>query len=251
MVKKRGLPVIGELVFCKITKINPNSAFAQLEEYDKEGMIHVSEVSSGWVRDIRSFLRIGQTGVAKVIRVDEGHVSLSLKRVDQKQENEKIKEFKLNQRAEKMLEMAAKKMDKSLDEAYEQVGFTLQEKFGTMYDGFKAALENPQLLKSRGVPEKWISVLKEIAEKNIEQKEFEFSANLNIRSIKPDGIMIIRSTLQTLEKQGLEVHYIAAPTYLVKFRTKQAKIGKREFTEKLESIVKSTKDADISYLMQE
>ncbi len=251
MVKKRGLPMLGELVLCKITKINPNSAFAHIEEYGKEGMIHVSEVSSGWVRDIRSFLRIGQSGVAKVIRVDEGHISLSLKRVDQKQENDKIKEYKLNQRAEKMLEIAAKKIGKTLDEAYEEVGYTLQEKFGTMYDGFKAAMENPQLLKRRGIPDKWIEILKEIAEKNIEQKEFEFSANLQIKTYKPDGVSIIKRALGTLQKEGLDVRYIAAPTYLVKYKTKHAKAGMREFVDKLETAVKNTKDADVSYTLQE
>ena len=47
MVKRRGLPQPGELVIVKISKINPHSAFAYLEEYGTEGMIHISEVSSG------------------------------------------------------------------------------------------------------------------------------------------------------------------------------------------------------------
>jgi translation initiation factor 2 subunit 1 len=247
MVKKRGLPMNGELVVCKITKLNPNSAYAHLEEYDKEGMIHISEVSSGWVRDIRQFLRIGQNVIAKVTRIDEQHISLSLKRVDKKQENDKIKEYKLDQRAEKMLELAAAKLEKSLDQAYEEVGFLLQEKFGNLYEGFRAALENPETVKSRGVAEKWIVVLKEIAEKNIAQKEFLFRAKLTIRTTKPNGIVIIRNILKEMQKSGLDVHYIAAPNYLIKMRTKSAKKGGREFNEKIEKIVKSAKDAEIKY----
>ena len=59
-MRKSGIPRRWEIVICQITKINPNSAFAKLVEYDKTGMIHVSEVASGWVRDIREFLRENQ-----------------------------------------------------------------------------------------------------------------------------------------------------------------------------------------------
>ncbi len=248
MVKKRGLPSMGELVICKITKVNPNSAFAHLIEYNREGMIHISEVSSGWVRDIRQFVKADQTVIAKVMRSDENTLSLSLKRVERKQENDKIKEYKLNQRAEKMLEIAAAKLGKNLNQAYEEVGFLLQEKFGTMYDGFKMAMENTQVLRSRGVSDKWIDAIKEVAEKNIEQKEFEFKANLIIKTYKPNGIAIIKNVLGSLEKEGVEVHYIAAPTYLVKQRTKYAKKGEKRLIEVLDKTIASNKStADISY----
>ena len=149
MVQKRGFPMLGEIVICKITRINPNSAFARLDEYNKEGMIHISEISSGWVRDIRQYVKPNQSVIAKVVRLNEsaGEISLSLKRVDDKQQNEKMKEYNLNKKAEKMLEIAAKAMGMTLDKAYTEVGYTMQESFGSLYDGFKAVLKNPKLLE--------------------------------------------------------------------------------------------------------
>ena len=247
MVKKRGMPSIGELVICKISKINPNSAFAYLEEYGIEGMIHISEVSSGWIRDIRQFVKTGQTAVAKVTRVEENHVSLSLKRVDKKQENNKIKDYRLNQRAEKMLQIAAEGMKKTLDNAYEEVGFVLQENFGSLYEGFKLSMSNPQLLKERGIPEKWVEQLKMVAEKTIVQKEFEFRARLHIKIYKEGGVNIIKEIVTNARKSGLDVRYIAAPEYLVKFKTMNAKKGEREFTDLLEKI--KSKDAETYFEM--
>ncbi len=250
IVKKRGLPSVGELVICTITKINPNSAFASLDEYNKEGMIHITEVSSGWVRDIRQFLKTDQTGVAKVLRVERDSISLSIKRVDKKQENDKMKEYKLNQRAEKMLEIAAKKLGKTLDQAYEEVGFLLQEKFGTMYDGFKASIENSQILKARGAPDKWIDAIREVAEKSIEQKEFIFRASVQIKTYKPDGISIIKGILGGIKKSGMDVHYITAPTYMVKLKTKNAKKGRHKLTEVLDGAISANKGvAEIKYEM--
>jgi len=250
MVQKRGFPMLGEIVICKITRINPNSAFARLDEYDKEGMIHISEISSGWVRDIRQYVKPNQSVIAKVVRLNEsaGEISLSLKRVDDKQQNEKMKEYNLNKKAEKMLEIAAKAMGMTLDKAYTEVGYTMQESFGSLYDGFKAALKNPKLLEKRGIPIKWIPQLIEIAKKSIEQKEFEFRSRLFVKSLKSDGIIHIRSLLQQAEKSGLEVKYIAAPEYLVKYKTLDAKKGEKEFEEKLSKIVTLGKpDIEVSY----
>ncbi len=239
---------MGELVICRITRLNPNSAFAKLEEYaaPAECMIHISEISSGWVRDIRNHVRIGQTGVAKVIGTDRNNISLSLKRVDRNQEKEKQKEYNLEQRAEKMLELAAKSMGKTLEDAYEETGFILQENFG-LYEGFRKALQRPDVLRARGISDAWIHALRGIAEKSITQKEFEFRAKLLIKTLKPDGINIIKSVLNEAESKGLEVHYISAPEYLLKYKTKEAKKGEKEFSDKLEIIASTTKDAHIEF----
>jgi len=250
MVRKRGIPQQGELVICKIDKLSPNSATAILIEYNLEGMIHISEVFSGWVRDIRNHIKSGQQVVAKVTRIDEERkfISLSLKRVDNKQEKDKIKEYNLEQKAEKMLEMAAKTLNKDLDTAYEEIGFLLQENFGSIYEGFKKSIKNPAQLSSRGISETWIKAMQEIAEKNIEQKEFEFKAKLFIKSYEPNGLEKIKKILLNAEKSGLEIKYIAAPEYLVKFKTKNAKKGEKEFTEKL---TKLSKEGDIKFEMIE
>ena len=239
MPKKRGLPSVGEMVICKVVKINPHSVFAQIEEYDAEGMIHISEVSSGWIRDIRQHIKVGQEIIAKVLRTENG-IALSIKRVNPRQRTQKMKEFKLEQRAEKMLELAAQSLNKTLDQAYEEVGFMLQEKFGTLYEAFRLSLQKIESLK-KYLPDEWINAIKEVAEKNIELKEFEFRAKLTLKTFKPGGISIIKNILSKAVESGLEIKYIAAPEYLVKYSTKDAKKGEREFSEKVEKLVAGAK----------
>lgn len=248
MVRKRGLPTIGELVICRITKINPNSAFAVLEEYGKEGMVHISEISRGWVRDIRKHLKSDQTVIAKVINVDRAAVGLSIKRVDDKQKNEKMKEFKLNNKAEMMLDIVAKKLGKTLDQAYQEAGFILQESCGSLYEGFKKSLKNPDQLKERGVPADWVDQIRIIAEKSIEQKEFELKKKLILKSAKPNGVVLIKDLLKKAADMGFSVTYISAPEYLVKYKTKDVKTGNKEFSDKLEKITDMAKSHDIEVL---
>lgn len=231
-------------MICKVTHISPNSVSVHLEEYNREGLVHVSEVSSGWVRDIRRFIKPEQEVVAKVIGTKP--LSLSIKRVDEKQKKHKIKEFKMEQRAEKMIELAAKTLGKTLEQAYEEVGFKLQDRFGTLYEALKIALHKQDELKKYASDE-WIRVLHEIAEKNIEQKEFEFRADVTIRTYSPDGIKIVKEVLKKAEKTGLDVTYITAPKYLMKIKTQNPKKGVQELTAKLNTLISSCKDCEIKF----
>lgn len=240
MAKKKGLPAPGEFVVCKIKKINPHSAFAELVEFEKgpEYMIHISEVSSGWVKDIRKFLKEGQIVVAKVIRSHE-NVTLSIKRVDDIQQREKMKDFNLSVKAEKMFAIAAKTLKKTPEKAYKEAGYMMQENFGSLYNGFKMAMKNPDLLRKNNMPEEWIAVLKDVAEKSIQQKTFNFSAKLTIKTYKPDGINIIKETLKKMKESGLDVTYIAAPEYLVKYHSKNPKAGEKLFMQAINTALKN------------
>lgn len=68
--------VVGE-----VTAIKPYGAFVRLVTGD-QGMIHISEISTEYVRDISQYLTVGQQVVVKVIgRNEAGKYNLSLKRV--------------------------------------------------------------------------------------------------------------------------------------------------------------------------
>ena len=54
----------------KITKITGFGAFVSTND-GKTGMIHISEISSGFVKDIRDYLSVGQEVEAAVISTDE------------------------------------------------------------------------------------------------------------------------------------------------------------------------------------
>lgn len=72
---------IGAILEGKITSITKFGAFVALSD-GKSGMIHISEVANGFVKDINDFLKIGQTVSVKVCSVDEkGRIALSLKQV--------------------------------------------------------------------------------------------------------------------------------------------------------------------------
>ena len=76
---------VGSIVFGTVTGIENYGVFVNLDDY-YTGLIHISEISHGFVRDINSFVSLGDTIRVKVIDVDDEsfHVKLSIKDIDYK-----------------------------------------------------------------------------------------------------------------------------------------------------------------------
>ena len=71
---------VGMIVEGKVTGITKFGAFVDLEG-GKTGMVHISEVASTYVNDIKEHLTEGQTVKVKVLSIsEEGKISLSIKK---------------------------------------------------------------------------------------------------------------------------------------------------------------------------
>jgi translation initiation factor 2 subunit 1 len=242
MVKKKGLPKWGELVLVTVEKLTPYAAWCKLVEYPEvEGMIHVTEVAGKWVHDIRDFVKINKQYVAKVIKIDyqKNFVNLSLKRVSKQDEKEKMNAFRKEERGEKLLEQAAKKVGKNLDQVYEEVGFLLQEKFGDLLTAFEVAKENKEELIKSGISKEWCEVIAKVAEESIQEKEFEIKAEIELKCFAKDGIKKIKELLSEIEKRiGGEVKYISAPKYRVEVKGREPKVLEKKLVQELEAACK-------------
>lgn len=74
---------VGSVVEGKITGITNFGAFVELEG-KKTGMVHISEVSSTYVKDIKEHLKENQLVKVKVLSIgDDGKISLSIKRAEE------------------------------------------------------------------------------------------------------------------------------------------------------------------------
>ncbi|MDO4458662.1 MAG: S1 RNA-binding domain-containing protein [Clostridia bacterium] len=70
---------VGGIYEGKVTGITKFGAFVDLGE-SKSGMVHISEVSGGFVKDINDVLTVGQQVTVKLIGINpDGKISLSIK----------------------------------------------------------------------------------------------------------------------------------------------------------------------------
>ncbi len=224
MVKKRQtLPLVNDIVICTVTKVFPHGAFVGLDEYQgKEGFIHISEVASTWIKNIRDFVKKGQKTAAKVLNVDpkKEHIDLSLRRVGEAQRKNKMQEWKRAQKTDKLLELAAKLINKSLDDAYEAVGFKLEDEYGEIYAGFEEiALSGPEVAKGMGIPPEWIEPVTKVATENVVPSKVKITGYLDLRCALPNGVDIIKEALISAREENadvkMDVRYTKSPRFSV------------------------------------
>lgn len=68
----------GTVVQGKVTGIKPFGAFIALDD-ETQGLVHISEVAHSYVKDINDYLSIGDEVDVKILKVEDGKISLSIR----------------------------------------------------------------------------------------------------------------------------------------------------------------------------
>lgn len=78
---------VGNIVKGQITGVTPYGVFVSLED-DYSGLVHISEVSDKFVKDLPMLFNIGDIINVKILEIDEDkrEVKLSIKKIDYKVE---------------------------------------------------------------------------------------------------------------------------------------------------------------------
>ncbi|MBI4362137.1 MAG: translation initiation factor IF-2 subunit alpha [Euryarchaeota archaeon] len=217
-------PQVGEMVLGTIQGIKDFGAFVSLDEYrQREGLVHISEIAPGWIRNVRDHVKEGQKVVCRVYNVDaeRGRIDLSIKDVNEHQRKEKVKAWKNETKARKWLEQVMPA------ERVAPLAAALAP-YGGLYVAIEeAVLSEPAILQSAGVDKKVIEKIQKVGLENITIPEVAITGMLELTCPRPDGIEVIKKALQQAEappdgKDGgekgarLSVTYVGAPRYRLK-----------------------------------
>ena len=73
---------VGDIVECVVTGVQSYGAFVLIDNRIN-GLIHISEISKGYVRNIEDFVRVGETVFVKILEIDEENLraKVSLKEI--------------------------------------------------------------------------------------------------------------------------------------------------------------------------
>lgn len=80
---------VGDIVKGEVTGVTKYGVFVNLD-YDYSGLVHISEVSDKYIKDLKERFMIGDLIRAKVLEVDESknHLKLSIKEINCKVETD-------------------------------------------------------------------------------------------------------------------------------------------------------------------
>ncbi|MEM0005348.1 MAG: translation initiation factor IF-2 subunit alpha [Ignisphaera sp.] len=234
--RKHGIPDVGELVVAQVKKVFDYGAYADLLEYENlEAFIPWSEISTRYVKDIRDVIKENHVVVGKVIRVERRtgkiQIDISIKRVLEGEKRTKILRWKRIQRAQKIIEMATKNSNRSLEDAYKYVWTILEREADPLSVLEEAVLKGPQLLVQRGIPEDWSNAIFSEAQRHISIKTVKIRALAELVCYKSDGIERIKKILSDISSMDygsntkVSVYTIGAPRYRIEIEAVDYKIA--------------------------
>lgn len=221
--KKQEWPETGDLAIATVQEVTDYGAYVKLDEYEKRGLLHVSEISSSWIRNIRDFVREGQKVVVKVLRVDteKGHIDVSLRRVTKRERIEKIMSWKKERKAEALMREVAEKVGLPLDEVHEKAALPMEKEYG-LYEGFeKAVREGEEVLTKIGVPTDIAKAMAEVGAERIRVPMVKVKGIVELRCNKPNGAKILKDAFLEARKaekpRGTKIRFyvVAAPRYSI------------------------------------
>ena len=110
----------GKIVKGTVTYIEDYGAFMSFDEY-YTGLIHISEISNGFVKDIRDFIDVGDRIFVEILDVDEEEykLRLSIKNINYKI-NGKYRRHKIKE-TESGFQSLADKLPKWIDKELKKI----------------------------------------------------------------------------------------------------------------------------------
>src|SRR3989344_3091687 len=254
--QKDNYPEENEFVICTVQKILPHSVFCTLDEYkNKEGLLHISEVAPGRIRNIRDYVVESKKIICKILRVDaeKNHIDLSLRRVSLTQRKEKDKGYRQEEKAEKLLETVAKELNLTLEDIYKKAGNIIIQKYGLLHPFFQEVSEKDEsLLINLEIDKKIASVLTKIVKEKIKPSEVRINAVLTLINYEEEGIETIKKLLKEIKNinQNISIKYISAPKYSITIKSKKYKEAEEIFkkiSDKIQILLKqSSSEGELS-----
>lgn len=259
MLNRNPFPTPGELVICRVTNVQRGYVQVELEDYSglqreehAQGMIHISELSNRWVKNITSIVSVGQRVVLQALRVNEdrGYLDLSLRRVNKIQRTTTMNAWRYAVKLEGLLNFFAEKHGMTLVELYEKAIWTLIDTYGDIRTAFEEIKEEgfevlENLEKIDLTPEIKQELFDLIIE-NVTISKVNLTVEYDIRSFEGNGIELIKEALNSAaklrRKKGVETNffYIGAPIYRMELEAKDYPDAEKHLskvTAKIESVI--------------
>ena len=244
-------PEVGDLVVATVTRVVDYGAYVKLDEYDGvEGLIHISEVASTYVKNIRVHVREGQKLVLKVLRVStqRAQVDLSLRRVTGREKSEKMLEWKKVKKADSIVKGAAEKLG-ATEEATTEIRNRIYEKFDNPFDAFEEAIdEGEETFLSLGIGNEWAKALTEVSRSKIRLEKAKVTGTVELTCTKTAGLEAIRQALRTAKKAKktrgttVRVYTIGSPRYRLEVRSKEITDAQATLNQAVNDVLASIKN---------
>lgn len=229
----------GDLVLCTVDRIAGTVVFVKIEGEEREGSIILSEIAPGRIRNLREYVIPKKKIVCKILKTSGGTISLSLRRVTQKEKKEVMDSYNQERSYISILKSVVKE---NPDEIINKI-----IKGGRLFDFFEEARTDSKKLENLIGKEQ----AKKIIDIIIEQKKKKtiIKRILTLKSQEPNGLYLIKNLLEN--PKNIEIKYLSAGKYSLKIETDDGKKGAQELKTFLENVEKKAESQKVQFEVKE
>lgn len=245
----QGSPEEGEYVIGRVVEVKDFGATLNLLEFpEKKAFVHISEVASGWVKYIRDFIREGQMVVAKITRVKKGSKTsdASVRQVSGHRKQEKIRDWKNEQRASKLLELVSSQSKLVHEELVDEIRIDMINAYGSMYAAFESSLMDESLFKKEWKG-KWVDNFIKIAIDNVTPPYVSIGGKFDLVSHDSNGVEKVKIALMkpsaVNENTQMKISSNGSPSYRISVKAPDYKQAEDELKLAVDLVLKTFKTA--------
>ncbi|MCD6312930.1 MAG: S1 RNA-binding domain-containing protein [Thaumarchaeota archaeon] len=232
---EQNAPKVGDLVIGVVKRVERYGAYLDLVEYPGwEGLVHISEISLKWIRNIRDYLRENQKEVFKVLRVDRNarQADVSLRRVSHKERESKMLLWKRKQKLTRILSLLSERSGQPIEKLHELIVEPAIKRGLSLYDVFLESVDKDRLPNWMKLDKDLSGQLLQLIKQEIKLKQAVARGTLMMLVPKGDGIEVIREAV----KKGLgaaergsrvTITTIGAPKYLIRVEAEDQEKARR------------------------
>jgi translation initiation factor 2 alpha subunit (eIF-2alpha) len=229
----------GDLVLCTVREIEKTAVFVELPTGEK-GTIVLSEIAAGRIKNMREYAVPNKKIVCKILRLSNGNIELSLRRVSSKEQKEIMDKYKQEQTSISALRSILK-------EEYEKISSEILKKYSNLFDFLVEARENESLVE-KYVPKSLQEQVKKLTEKK--KKFVEVKKILKIKCLHSDGLSRVKKILD-IKDETISIVYIAAGEFQLTFKGEDYKSLNRKIQTLLEDLEKKAKKDSCEFSVEE
>lgn len=238
-------PNIGEIYVCRVKKLLQHGIIVEIGNLEKDGFVHISELSKRWVRDVKNVAKEGDRIVCKVLKLGPQSIELSAKRVTDNEKKQALKEWSIGNRLEKLFEQ-------KLDSGAQLTLSKIKERYGSLYDFYSAVLKNGKdALADLKLNKETADDVLVFVEKT--RKKITIKTDLEIQNMGESGVDGIKKLLQDkyAKNEYYNIRYIKAPHYLLTVNADDTKKTITENRKILEGLEKKSRELGIKFSYKE
>lgn len=227
----------------KIIRIEEFGVYCEiLDQPGYQGFISKGEVSSSWIKDINKVLKINQIRVGKVLDIDDNAkmITLSLKRVSEKEENEMLQRYYNEQTGINIIKasLAKSKLKKDLNFIVSKI----KAKYNYIYDFLRDAANDENILESLDLPKSLKTILKEEISKRFSSIIYKIRINISATTKAEDGLIRIKNLFHNINTK-----YLGGGKYNILLEGKNPKDLKREAERLAKALEEKAKQLGVHY----